>query len=483
MLDDSVNQANWGIKTEYIAKHINRFVGRPFILTADRNHPPEFYGAIREDYNDLPGTINRYLHAQEKYRIGTIKKVEPFPDTGIGSAATAGSTTSSNSALRDSLAPSSSANHQRGWFAYIEITDPVAISAFKAGHIPKYVSPTVFRLNHEEKPDQTTDFEPLHLAAVDRPAYGFDKAGIRGSCYGDVVTCSNQLQQASPGIVPDCGFCIRGTLEGLTNRFTNSSFVNSRVKQGSDLTENNANSVPAAQAAPAPTDTQKQEQQQQPTQQQSQQAPIEPNTSGSGQPFTVTKAEPARQQQQQQQQQEEVKEKKEASTGAESKQDQDKDKEITKQSKKIEDVELRKAFDELRAEVKALNAYKQDQEKNASDRRNAELRAKIEKAIPENYADSAEERGKVVEKLMKYGDDLDYFLEKFVTPTVNASNPANKTRTQQLQKSTKLADYGSVKTSNVQQAAAPTTQFDLNKMRRIVAMSDIVGNSVRGGAL
>jgi hypothetical protein len=465
LIDDSVNHANWGVRPDYIAKHIDRFVGRPFILTKHRNHPYEFYGAIREDYNDVPGTINRYLHAQEKYRIGTIKKVEPYAPP-----------SSSIEAAGDSKASAStpSVSNENAWFAYIEITDPVAISAFKAGAIPKYVSPTIFRLKHSDRPEETTDFEPLHLAAVDVPAYGFDKAGIRGSCEGDLVKCSSQLSQASSSI-EDCGFCIKGTLEGFSNRFdldANSSFVKSGLKQGSELTENKENSVPAAQN-PAPSDTQKQEQQQQPQQQ----APIEPNKTGEGQPFTKvepeqkpTKEEPAKKEQQPKQE-----------TGAEQK-EKDNNNKQTKSTSSPEVAELTKTVQALLQEVNGLKSYKETQEKTVRDQKDAARRSKIEAAIPENYANSSDERKKAVDILMRYDNDeqLDYVLNSFVAPTINA---ANKPRAVQQPRSNKITDYGTAKANSVQQgsAAIQPPVVDIEKMRRVVAMSDIVGNASAGG--
>lgn len=475
LIDDTVNLAKWGIKPEFISKHINRFVGRPFILTASRTHPPEFYGAIREDYNDLSGTINRYLQAQEKYRIGTIKKVEPHPpDSPSSIESVTGSELGEHQVNR-------TRDQKSGWFAYIEITDPAAITAFKGGAIPKYVSPTIFRLKHEERPDETTDFEPLHLAAVDIPAYGFDKAGIRGSCEGDLVSCSKQLQNASAA-VEDCGFCIKGTLEGFTQRFSNSSFVNSGVKQASDLTENKQDSVPAptysATSAPTTTgDVVRVTTTANTTD--SNTKPIEPNKTGEGQPFTkveAPKVEPTVQEK-------EEPKKEDHSTKKADSDSKDKDKQTTNTSQVDE---LTKQVQALLQEVNGLKSYKEGQEKTAQEQKDSARRAKIEDKIPESYANSPEERKKAIDVLMKYDNDeqLDYVLNNFVAPTVNAANN-NKSRTV-APKSNKLTDYGSAKASpqsqqqqSVQQASVG---FDIAKMRRICAMTDIVGNARYGGA-
>jgi hypothetical protein len=466
LIDDSVNGAKWGIVKDYIPKHIEKFVGRPFILTATRTHPPEFYGAIHEDYNDLQGTINRYLRAQEKYRIGTIRKVEP--SSGVISA-------SSPSALVGG-----------GWVAYVEITDPAAIAAFKAGHVPKYVSPTVFRLKHEDPPDATTDYEPLHLAAVDVPAYSIDKAGIRGSCTGDLVSCSKQLAQASlPAAIEDCGFCVKGTLEGFQNQLqVNSSFVNSGINQGSELTENNTNASVPAQQNPVAGDIPKQEQSQQQPQQQTQQPqqttpPIEPNTTGTGQPFT--RVEP-RVKEEQKAESETAATTTNKETGTESTNDKSKS-----ANNASEVAELNKTVQSMLEELKELKSYKQNQEKIERSNKDAAKRLKIESAIPENYADSPDERKKAVDMLMHYSNDdqLDYILQTFVAPTVSARSRAqpkspfkgvrNASASAPPAQTKQLTDYG---TASVQQGSTTVPgsalPADIYRIEQICSMSDLV---------
>lgn len=474
LIDDSINGAKWRIAKDYISKHIEKFVGRPFILTQNRYHPSEF-DTVHADYNDVQGTIGRLLQAQEKYRIGTIRKVEPVANS-------------------SSVSQASSST----WAAYIEITDPAAITAFRAGYIPKYVSPSIFRLNKNESPEITTDYEPLHLAAVDHPAYGIHKAGIKGSCEGDLVKCSNQLAQASTAAeavavsTPDCGFCIKGALEGFSNSYTSSadsSYLTFPINQASDkLTDNSVNeSVPA----PQPTA----QTQEQPAQQQSQQTqptqapPITPNNTGTGQPFQrvlITE-----------EKKDEIKpakgnkEGQVGVTGTENNSNTDKGKD--------EVASLKATVEALLNKVNDLESFKKTSEKTQAEKKTAEKKSKIEKAIPENYANSSsEERTKAIDSLMKYSDgpELDYILEKFVTPSVAQPNNNNKkegerrgikqaseitTRTA----AKKLTDFtdstkGNNNSTGVSQASADFT-MDMRRIARIVSISDIVANSRGGG--
>ena len=213
LLDDSINAAKWRIKSDSIPKHIEKFVGRPFLLTKEHYHPLEFEH-VPIDYNDVPATVSRLLAAQEQYRIGTIRKVER------------------------SLNPSQAA-YGATWNAYVELTDPAVVNAAKRGMLPRFVSASVFRLNPNECPQETTDYEPLHLASVDNPAYGIHKAGVRGSCDGDLISCSLKLAQASVY----SSLVNSGTSERLVN-LTNDNAV--QQQEQSNVTQSQTGIPPAS---------------------------------------------------------------------------------------------------------------------------------------------------------------------------------------------------------------------------------------------
>lgn len=479
LIDDSINRAKWRIEKDYIPKHIEKFVGRPFILTRERLHPTEF-DSVRADYNDVQGTIGRLLQAQEKYRIGTIRKVEPVANSSVSQASSS------------------------TWAAYVEITDPTAITAFRAGYIPKYVSPSIFRLNKNESPEVTTDYEPLHLAAVDYPAYGVHKAGIKGSCEGDLVKCSNQLAQASTtSTTPDCGFCVKDALEGFTNSYdstitSDSSYLISSTNQASDkLTENSVNeSVPAQQQQP-PVDTalkqeqsQPQQSQQQPQPQQQQQpqtTQVAPNNTGTGQPFQRVVTE------------EKKEEIKPAKGNKEGQVEGGTENHTDNKGKDNEVASLKATVEALLNKVNDLESFKKSSEKTQAEKKTAAKRSKIEKAIPENYANSPEERTKAIDSLMKYSDDgseLDYILEKFVSPATQSNNKGERRGIRQAAASSaseittrapapakKLTDFtDSSKSNNNNTGVSQAGDIvSMRKTARICSMTDIVAN-MNGGA-
>lgn len=432
LVDDSINAAKWRIKTESIPKHIEKFVGRPFILTKEHYHPLEF-DSVPIDYNDTQGTVKRLLAAQAPYEIGTIRKVER------------------------SINPAQAA-FGATWNAYVEITDPVAIQAFKNGYTPRYVSASVFRLNEYESPQETTDFEPLHLAAVDNPAYGIHKAGVRGTCSGNLNKCSKQLAQASTGY----SSLVNSEPTQLTINLSTSNAETSQQLQpnvaqsptgtpSTNATDNNNNtpSNTAPQSQPQPQ-------------------PIVQPVSGNTAPFEVRKIEPT------------------ASIV-------EQPKPTTTNTSTINDMAaLMTKYEALLNRVNELETFKQTSLKTEEEKQIAAKRSKIESAIPANYADSPEERTKAIESLMKFSDgpELEYILQKFVAPVAmpkpatDGVQEASDKKPSSFMRAKRVTDYAATqKKSSVQQASVQngTGDVDLTRLRRICSMTDIVSNSSNSG--
>jgi hypothetical protein len=433
LLDDSINHAKWRVKTDSIPKHIQKFVGRPFILTKEHYHPLEFEN-VSIDYNDIPATVNKLLETQDQYKIGTIRKVER------------------------SINPAQAA-YGATWNAYVEITDPVAVQAFKNGYTPRYVSASVFRLNEHESPQETTDFEPLHLAAVDNPAYGIHKAGVRGACQGNLTKCSKQLAQAS--------VYSSLTNSNTTERTDNLSTDNAEASQQQQ--PNVTQSTPGIPTTAADNNNAAASQSQQPSQQQQTQPQQLRPVTGNTAPFEVQKQveQPKQSAEQQPQQQQ-------------------------SQTNMVEGMAtLITKYEALLNRVNELETFKQTAQKTEEETKTAAKRTKIENVIPADYADSPEERTKAIESLMKMpdGPELDYFLQKFVTPvTAPKDKPvqeaSNKTS---FMRAKRVTDYAqTTKTpkqkGSVQQAATNSPDnLDLSRLRRICSMTDIVSNTSNSG--
>ena len=154
LLDATLNLNKWGVTERSLRDGLDSFIGKPFVLTADFDHPSALDG------DDL-------LIQQEKYRVGNIIMV------GI---------------------------EERSGKAYgvAEITDKEAIDILKNGEV-NFVSPSiVFNSSDEYEMDGNAiieSWEGAHVAGVAEPAYTIEKAQIKGKCSGDKETCLNNLQR------------------------------------------------------------------------------------------------------------------------------------------------------------------------------------------------------------------------------------------------------------------------------------------------
>jgi hypothetical protein len=101
-------------------------------------------------------------------------------------------------------------NGKGEWRFRLEITDPKAKEVMlrqENEHLfPPYISAQVFMLPPFDKDLQNLrNVKGSHVAAVDRPAGGFDKMKVLAKCYDNEETCTIKLQNASQS--GKCGFC------------------------------------------------------------------------------------------------------------------------------------------------------------------------------------------------------------------------------------------------------------------------------------
>ena len=154
LLDATLNLNRWGVTEKAMRTHLNSFIGKPFVLTPDFDHPT---GANGDDL----------LVQQENYRVGDIIQVGIEKRTG------------------------------KAW-GLAEITDPKAAEILKRGDV-NFVSPSIVfdNINEEYRDGKSiiTAFTGAHVAAVKDPAYGIDKAEIKGKCAGGSQTCLAQLSR------------------------------------------------------------------------------------------------------------------------------------------------------------------------------------------------------------------------------------------------------------------------------------------------
>lgn len=171
LLDSSVNLNKWGVSTHTLDANVNSFIGKPLVLTENFDHP---------DSGDP--NLDHALLYQELYRIGTVIDVVK------------------KGSRYDAIA---------------EITDPYAVSAWKEGKIPIYVSPQIYKQDYTEPDSSISKWQGTHLALVKDPAFGVKVADFKGSCTGEADKCLALLKKAS--IIQQhgygsCGYCNRKLL-------------------------------------------------------------------------------------------------------------------------------------------------------------------------------------------------------------------------------------------------------------------------------
>ena len=154
LLDATLNMNRWGVTEEALRKNLGSFIGKPFVLTNNFDHPSASSG------DDL-------MVQQEKYRVGDIIQVGIEDRSG------------------------------KAW-GLAEITNKKAAEILKRGEV-NFVSPSIVFDNIDEKvidgQSLITSFTGAHVAAVADPAYGISKAEIKGRCAGGSQTCLSQLKR------------------------------------------------------------------------------------------------------------------------------------------------------------------------------------------------------------------------------------------------------------------------------------------------
>ena len=195
LLDASLNLNRWGVTETALKNNLNTFLDKPFVLTPGYDHPNAANG------DDL-------FIQQEKYRVGNIIQVGIDETTGKA-------------------------------YGVAEIFDKKAAEILKNGDV-NFVSPSIVfngtdEIRHHDS-SIIVNFEAAHVAAVADPAYGVDKAEIKGKCSGDADTCHSQLQrvQASRS---SCGKYLTVKSAGKTMTVANRECVKACIEAKSEAGE------------------------------------------------------------------------------------------------------------------------------------------------------------------------------------------------------------------------------------------------------
>ena len=170
------NKNGWGIDPSTAGQNMQKFIGRPLVITSNEWHDTSEYGEEYEHPYLPTDDIQAILRHQDQYKVGTIVEVEQ-DDAG-------------------------------DWFARIEMLDKFANMS-----LPPFCSPAIYQLDGTESEGNISKWEALHLAALDEnPAYGARIALLKGTCLGTNSECKTQLKVAK---IPE------PTTEELTDAYDN----------------------------------------------------------------------------------------------------------------------------------------------------------------------------------------------------------------------------------------------------------------------
>jgi hypothetical protein len=215
LLDDSVNVNDWGVTQRSIPQKIGSAVNKPAVLYIDKGNEPDAHihkrkeGMANHPVLAISSKGETKEHAylnQELNRVGNIDEVVRNPTNGW-------------------------------WYGIIRITDKGVREAFDAdpASLPFFTSSSIWNNNPPmprvvldaagnpvsiERPDETQidDWEFMHVAFVDEPAYGVQKTQIAGRCTGDSNKCVMHLRNASISAnngETGCGFCTKGAMQKI----------------------------------------------------------------------------------------------------------------------------------------------------------------------------------------------------------------------------------------------------------------------------
>lgn len=155
-----INGNGWGISQHTARENMQKFIGRPLVITSSHWHGASEYGT-RFEHPYLPtDDMNLIFAHQDKFKVGII--------TGIDE------------------------NKDGDFHAIIEM-----LPKFAGMQLPPFCSPAIYQLDASEKEGNISKWEALHLAGLDEnPAYGARIAILKGTCLGTANACSIQFKSA-----------------------------------------------------------------------------------------------------------------------------------------------------------------------------------------------------------------------------------------------------------------------------------------------
>lgn len=155
-----VNGNGWGISQHTARENMQKFIGRPLVITSSHWHGASTYGESYEHPYLPTNDLNQIFAHQEKFRVGNIVGIDE--------------------------------DKNGDFHAIVEM-----LPKFAGRRLPPFCSPAIFQLDAMEREGEISKWEALHLAALDSdPAYGARVAILKGTCVGTQHACTVQFKSA-----------------------------------------------------------------------------------------------------------------------------------------------------------------------------------------------------------------------------------------------------------------------------------------------
>jgi len=183
------NGNGWGIASHSAKANMNKFIGRPLVITSAKWHGASAYGNTYDHPYVPTNDLNKIFEHQEQYRVGNIVDV---------------------------------GEKNGDYYAMIEM-----LPKFANMTLPPFCSPAIYQLDAKEAEGSISKWEALHLAALDEnPAYGARIALLKGTCVGTNNECRVQFRSAKQkeaSIV--CTKAVKSKLARIRNTRKKSDFT------------------------------------------------------------------------------------------------------------------------------------------------------------------------------------------------------------------------------------------------------------------
>jgi predicted HicB family RNase H-like nuclease len=155
-----INGNGWGISQHTARENMQKFVGRPLVITSSNWHGASLYGESYEHPYLPTNDLKQIFAHQEQFRVGNIVGIDE--------------------------------SKSGDFHAVVEM-----LPQFAGKRLPPFCSPAIFQLDAMEHEGNISKWEALHLAALDSdPAYGARVAILKGTCVGTSHACTVQFKSA-----------------------------------------------------------------------------------------------------------------------------------------------------------------------------------------------------------------------------------------------------------------------------------------------